>query len=89
MRGCGTIQGAPDNTPRIALQDLLTGAQKSAPEIELKGALQAALEFHLFMQQSMYNSVQYDSVKGEIEVALYAALEDVSKISFQGTLKTA
>ena len=29
------------------------------------------------MQLSMHRSVQYDSVKVEIEVALYAALEDV------------
>ena len=34
------------------------------------------------MQFSMHRSVQYDSAKGEIEVALYAAPEGVSKISF-------
>ena len=34
------------------------------------------------MQLSMHRSVQYDSVKGEIEVEFYAALEGVSKISF-------
>ena len=32
------------------------------------------------MQLSMHKRVQYDSVKGEIEVALYAALEGASKI---------
>ena len=41
------------------------------------------------MQLSMHKSVQYDSAKHEIEVALYAALEYSSKISFQGALKTA
>ena len=56
--------------------------QKGAPETALKGALQVALELHLFMQLSIYKSVQYDSVKGEIEVALYASLESASKISF-------
>ena len=41
------------------------------------------------MQLSMHKTVQYDSVKGEIEVAPYAALEGASKISFLGALKTA
>ena len=41
------------------------------------------------MQFSMHRSVQYDSAKGEIEVALYAALEGVPKISFYGAFKTA
>ena len=36
----------------------------------------------------MHKSVQYDSVKGEFEVALYAAVEVASKISFYGALKT-
>ena len=40
------------------------------------------------MQLSMHKSVQYDPVKDEIEVALYAALEGGSKISFYGALKT-
>ena len=30
----------------------------------------------------MHKSVQYDSVEGEIQVELYAALESASKISF-------
>ena len=34
------------------------------------------------MQLSMHKSVQYDSIKGEIEVALYAALKGTSNISF-------
>ena len=34
------------------------------------------------MQLSTHRSVQYNSVKDEIEVALYAALVGVSKISF-------
>ena len=34
------------------------------------------------MQLSNHKSVQYDSVKDEIEVALYAAFEGTSKISF-------
>ena len=34
------------------------------------------------MQLSMQKSVQYDSVKGATVVALYAALEGASKISF-------
>ena len=64
--------------------DLYKGAQKGALAIEiaLKGALQVAHELRLFMQLSMHKSVQYDSVKGEIEVAFYAALEGASKISF-------
>ena len=41
------------------------------------------------MQLSMHKSEQYDSVKGENEVALYTALESASKISFLGALKTA
>ena len=45
--------------------------KEGAPEIALKDALQVALELHLFMHFSMHKSVQYDSVKGEIEVALY------------------
>ena len=36
----------------------------------------------LVMQLPMHKRVQCDSVKGEIEVALYAAFEGVSKISF-------
>ena len=48
----------------------------------LKGARQVTLELHLLMQLSIHKSVQYGSVKGEIEVALYAtALEGASKIS--------
>ena len=65
-----------------AFQDQYKGAQKDAPKTALKGALQVALELHLFMQLTMDTSVQNDSVKGEIEVALYAELEDASKISF-------
>ena len=57
-----------------AFQDQYKGA--------LKGALQVALELHLFTQLLVDTSVQNDSVKGEIEVALYAELEDASKISF-------
>ena len=34
------------------------------------------------MQWSMHKSEQYDSVKGEIVVALYTALETASNISF-------
>ena len=41
------------------------------------------------MQLSTHRSVQYDSVKGEIEAALYAAHVGVSKISFEGVFKTA
>ena len=41
------------------------------------------------MQLSMHKSVQYDSVKDEIEVAPYTALESAPKISFHGALKTA
>ena len=36
----------------------------------------------MFMQVPMYKAVQYVSVKGEIEVALYNALESAFKISF-------
>ena len=58
------------------------------PENALKGLFQVALELHLFMAQSMHNGIQNDSIKGEIEEALYAALEDASKISFQEAFKT-
>ena len=68
----------PGIAPKVALQNLYKGA----PEIALKGVFQVALELHLFIQLSMHKSVQYDSVKGDIEVALYAALESASKISF-------
>ena len=68
--------------PEGVFQDLYKGAQKNAPEIALKGALQVALELLLFIQLSMHESVQYDSVKGEIEVAPYAELEGSSKIPF-------
>ena len=37
----------------------------------------------------MHKSVQYNSVKGEIEGTLYTALESASKFSFYGALKTA
>ena len=37
----------------------------------LKDAFEAALELLLFMQLSMHVSVQYDLVKGKIEMALY------------------
>ena len=63
--------GAPGIAPRVTLQDLYKGAQKGASEMALKDAFQAALELLLFMQLSMYVSVQYDSVKGKIEMALY------------------
>ena len=82
----GKIYVAPDNTPRVtckcSLQDLYKDLQKGAPEIALKGAPQVALELHLFMQLSTNKCVQYDSVKGEIEVALYTTHESASKISF-------
>ena len=52
-------------------------------EIALKGGSQVALQLNLFMQLSMHKNVRYDSVKGEIGIALYAALEDASKILFQ------
>ena len=83
---CGTISGEPYNTLIIALkgafQDLYKRAQKGSPEIALKGALQVALELHLFMQLPMHETVQYDSVKGITEEPLYAALESASEISF-------
>ena len=41
------------------------------------------------MQLSMYKSVQCHSIKGEIEEAIYAALESASEISFRGALKSA
>ena len=42
-------QVRPDNTPRVALQDLYGDAQKGAPELALKDALQIALELDFFM----------------------------------------
>ena len=64
--------------------------KKDAPENALKGALQVALELHLFMQLSVYKSIQNNSTKREIEEARYVALEDASKISFYRTfIKTA
>ena len=68
--------------PKGALQDLYKDAQKCAPEDPVKGALQVALELHLFMQLSMHKRVQNDSEKGEIEEALSTALESALKISF-------
>ena len=62
--------------------------KKGTPEDGLKGAPQIALELQMFMQLSMYKSVQNDSVKGKIEEAFYSELEDASKISVKGTLKT-
>ena len=52
--------------PNGTLQDLYKVVQTGALEIELKGELQVLLELNLFMHLSMHNSVQYDSVKGEI-----------------------
>ena len=82
----GIIYGASDNTPEIvpkgALPDLCKDARKGAPEVALKAVLQATLEFHLFMYLSMHKCVQNDSIKYEIEGALYVTLEGTSKISF-------
>ena len=64
--------------------------KKDASENALKGALQVALELHLFMQFSVYKSIQNNSIKIEIGEARYVALEDASKISFYKTfIKTA
>ena len=63
--------GAPGIAPKVAVQDLYKGAQKGASEMALKDAFQAALELLLFMQLSMHVSVQYDLVKGKIEMVLY------------------
>ena len=64
--------------------------KKDAPENALKGALQVALELHLFMQLSVHKSIQNNSTKREIGEARYVALEDASKISFYRTfIKTA
>ena len=41
------------------------------------------------MQLSMHKSVQYDSVKGEIEVALYAALEVALNVPLEVAVKGA
>ena len=65
------------------LQDLYKDEKKRAPEIWIKGALQGALVLHLFMQLSIHKSVQNDSVEGEIEEVIYAALEGSSKISLR------
>ena len=63
--------------------------KKGAPENAFKGALQFALELHLFMHLSTYwASGQNDSIKAEIVGANYAALKDASKISFYGALTT-
>ena len=63
----GTIYGTPDNNliiaPKVVFQDLYKGVQKSAPKIAQKDALPCTLELHLFIELSMHNSVQYDSVK--------------------------
>ena len=78
----GSIEGAPHHTPTFAPKGIFWDLYKGTQNVALKGALQVELELHLFMQLSMHRSVQYDSVKGEIEVEFYAALEGVSKISF-------
>ena len=59
--------------------------KKDAPENALKGALQVALELHLFMELSVHKSIQNNSTKREIGEARYVALEDASKISFYRT----
>ena len=87
------IQGAPDNTPEIVpkgeLQNLYKYSQKDAPEKALKGALQVALELHLFMQLSMHKRIENDLLKSKIEEACYATLEGMSKISLYGVFKAA
>ena len=88
-----TIYCAPDNgsgiVPRAVLQDLYKDAQRDASENVLKGAFQVALKLHLFMQLSLHKSIPNNSRKDEIEEVGYTALEDGSKISFYGALKTA
>ena len=51
-------------------------------KVHFKIYIKVHKKVHLLMQLSMHKSVQYDSVKGEIDEALYAALEGASKISF-------
>ena len=69
------VQGAPDGSSE--------GTSTFA--VEIKGALQVAIELHLKMQMVVYFLVekcpQNDSVKSELEKALYAALEGAPMIS--------
>ena len=54
-----TVQsrGVPDNTfdgtPKVSLSDIHKDAQEGACEVLLKGALEVALEFHLWLHLLM------------------------------------
>ena len=69
-------EGAPD------------GLSEETPtfEVGIKDALEAAIELHLKMHMLVHMLVeqfsQNNSIKGELEKALYVALEDVPYISF-------
>ena len=65
---------------KVHFKGLYKGAQKSCTS--------GALELYLLRQFSIHKTVQYDSVKRETAVTLYATLESAPKISFWGALKT-
>ena len=69
------VEGAPD------------GSSENTPtfEVEIKGALEVTIELHLKMHKVVHllvqKSSQNNSIKGELEEALYVALEGAPKIS--------
>ena len=69
------VEGAPD------------GSSEGTPtfEVEIKGALEVTTELRLKMHMVehliMQKSLQNNAIKGELEEALYVALEVVPKIS--------
>ena len=79
------IEGEPDNTPGIASkgprQDLYKDAQKGAPEVALKAAIQVTLGLHLLIQLLVHKSVQNDSKMMKL-TGQSVPLERTSRILF-------
>ena len=72
----GAIEGAPDGSPEVT----------PTIEIEIKGIVEVITEMQLKMHMVMHllvqKSARNDSIKRELEEALYVALESAPKISF-------
>ena len=70
-----------------AVESVPDGLSEDTPtfEVEIKGAIKVAIEFHLKMLMVVHFLVlkcsQNSSIKGEHEAALYATLEGAPKIS--------
>ena len=69
------VECAPDGSPEVT----------PTIEIEIKGTVEVTIEMQLKMHMVMHllvqKSARNDSIKGELEEALYVALEGVPKIS--------